>query len=362
MSKRKLAYVLHGVSLGGVEVALVSAIPQLFREFELKVFCLGRIDPSLVSHLSPDERAAFVSFPYRPVQIVPSMFFAIRLLLRFKPDLMICSLWRASAVGVITKILRKRIQFFSFIHNTAFFHPLDRLFTALALRSADFVLADSQATRRFVEATFGTTISVRVVSFLTHPSPDRRAVAPLRLDREVRFMFLGRINEVKNIPLAIDVIGYLRTQGIAATLDIYGTDDGGWAEVDRHIKDNSLGSAVRLKNVLDPTLRFEVFSQYNFLVQLSRAEGMAMSVAEAMQHGLVCVVTPVGEIPNYSADLESAVLMNIGTSEEWEKSLQKVESVIRDPHLYELISKSCYGNFKGVKTYADSLILGLRTA
>ncbi|GHB59235.1 hypothetical protein GCM10007390_11120 [Persicitalea jodogahamensis] len=167
---------------------------------------------------------------------------------------------------------------------------------------------------------------------------------------------MGRVNETKNIPLAIDAIRYLRDRGLTATLDIYGTDDGGWEAVVNHIAHRRLQEVVQLKDGLDPALRFTIFQQYSFLIQLSRAEGMAMSVAEAMQHGLVCVVTPVGEIPNYSMDLDSAIFINIGSPDDWEESLRKLENVVKNPLLYEAISKSCYHNFKEAETYADTLV------
>ena len=50
-----------------------------------------------------------------------------------------------------------------------------------------------------------------------------------------------------------------------------------------------------------------VLNQYDFYLQTSKAEGMAMTVVQAMQQGLVCLVTPVGEIGNYSRNMISAV-------------------------------------------------------
>src|SRR5690606_29152265 len=48
----------------------------------------------------------------------------------------------------------------------------------------------------------------------------------------------------------------------------------------------------------------------SFFLMTSSAEGMAVSVVEAMQLGLIPIVTPVGEIPRYCAGGENAILVH----------------------------------------------------
>ena len=110
MKPQKLLYILHDIQIGGVEVALLSAIPELNRQFDLKVMVLGTVDTNITSHLTSEEKACLVPFDYKlsmyPL-VIPKM---IRFILRFAPDVMICSLWRASLLGVMAKKLRPRLQ------------------------------------------------------------------------------------------------------------------------------------------------------------------------------------------------------------------------------------------------------------
>jgi glycosyltransferase involved in cell wall biosynthesis len=356
MKKKKLAYVLHGLSLGGVEVALVSAVPRLHQEFDLKIVCLGAIDPLLIAHLTPAEKAVFISLPASPVRFFLTWISAVRFILRFNPDLLLCSLWRASLVGFTIKRLSKQIKLFSFIHNTRFFHLPDQICTTLAVKSADEILVDSKATSLFVSTHFKSKTPIRIISFFTHQSPKRRSNRPLDLNTKIKFIYLGRFDPVKNIPMAVDVIGHLRSKSIDASLDLFGQKTDYWNDVECYIKKSGLEFSVQYKGELPPPLRAKIFSGYHFLIQLSEVEGMAMSVAEAMQHGLVCVVTPVGEIPNYSRNMESALFVKTGNNIEWESSLNDLERVISQPELYESISIKCWSNFQSVETYTNSLL------
>ena len=362
MPRPKVAYVLHNLTLGGVEVALVSAVPKLYREFDLRIVCLGSIDPMLISHLSPEEKTAFASFPSQPAKYAFAMLSAIRYLLRFNPDLLVCSLWRASLTGVIVKKLRKRVRLLSFVHSATFFHTPDRLSTTLALANADGILTDSKAVGDFVLRSFRPKVPIQKVSFFIQPTPPQRTNAPLNSGKGIRFIYLGRLDPVKNIPLAIDTIQHLRTEGIEASLDIFGRMNSYWDEVAAHIANRNLETFVRFKGELNPAAKVGIFKNYNFLIQMSRVEGMAMSVAEAMQNGVVCVVTPVGEIPNYSQDMKTAIFMDPSHSRNWQSSLKKIQSVCGNPKLYESISKDCWMNFANVRTYADSLVDCLNSA
>lgn len=356
MRKKRLLYIMHDLALGGVEVALLSAVPRLHLEFDLKIVCLGKIDPTMITALSPDEKAAFSSFEQSPPLFLISIFSAIRFILRFNPDIMICSLWRASMIGVIIKKIKRNIKLVSFIHSTTFFHTLDRIFTTLAIKNADIVFTDSKATKDYIVSSFRNELPIKTVSFLKNLPPDKKLNARLNIDSEVKFIYLGRIHPVKNIPLAIDTIHFLRTRGIQATLDIFGKPSKHLLEIEKHIQAMHLQSFVHFKGELWKIPQKEIFKEYNFLIQLSKVEGMAMSVAEAMQNGIVCVVTPVGEIPNYSVNMKSAIFMNYQTPHDWNESLNQLESVIRSPELYDTISYSCWQNFQAMQSYSDSLV------
>jgi glycosyltransferase involved in cell wall biosynthesis len=355
LKTKKLLYILHDIQIGGVEVALLSALPELNKRFDLKVMVLGSVDANMTNHLTPEEKACLHTFDYQ-LSLYPLVIFKmIRFILGFAPDVMICSLWRASLLGIIAKTLRPHLHFVSFIHNTAFFHRLDKSFSQAAVRKADTIFTDSHATATFVIQHFAPSVPVKVISFFTSKSPDSNSAPPLS-NRRASFMFLGRINAVKNLPLAVDTIRYLTDHGYDASLDIYGRDDGMLGEVMEYISAKQLENQIRFRGEVNGGRKLEIFQNHNFLIQLSANEGMAMSVAEAMQNGLVCFVTAVGEIPNYATDMKTAIFADISTAETFGHSLKKLESVIADQDRYNRISSECHAGFKEVGTYSESLI------
>jgi glycosyltransferase involved in cell wall biosynthesis len=357
-NRKKLTYILHNVEVGGVEVALVSAIPKLHEKYRVRVVVLGSVNKEMVGHLSLEERNAFAEFDY-PVYLYPfKLARIIRFISRDKPDIMIASLWRASLVGSIVKWLHPAIKFFSFNHSTRFPHYFSALFTRIAAKTADVILTDGEATSEFVRKQLKPKVPVRSVSFLTQPTPTVRSVQIPDANHEIRFMFLGRINRVKNLPLIVKLIEDLRKRSVNATLDIYGRNDNGDAqEVESLVSKGNLGQYIRFKGEIAGNKRSSLFQHYHFYVQLSSFEGMAMSVAEAMQHGLVCVVSPVGEIVHYSEDMQSAIFIHITRRAEcWENDLDKICKVINDSRLYEKISVTCHSNFLDKRQYPDSLI------
>ena len=361
MKRKKVLYILHDIAIGGVEVALLSAIPELNRQFELRIMVLGKVDDKMTAHLTADEKSCLYTFDY-PLPLYPAVIpKMISFILGFDPDVMICSLWRASMLGTIAKKIRPRLKFVSFLHNTAFFHRLDRMFSVAAIRKADVIFTDSNATADFVKQKFFPVSPVNVISFFTNRSPEARSAPPFD-HSEVKFMFLGRINAVKNLPLAVDAVEYLRAKGHHVTLDIYGRDDGMLQSVLQYIKNKNLEDVIRFAGEVNAKQKQIAFGEHHFLIQLSANEGMAMSVAEAMQNGLVCFVTPVGEIPNYATDMKTAIFADISTPETFRESLEKLETVLRDAKVYNAISGDSYIGFKNVNTYSESLVQRIHEA
>ena len=354
MSRKKLLYILHGIQIGGVEVALISAIPTLNKEFDLQVIALGKINEQITATLTPDEKKSLHAFDYPLYQYPIAIFRIISFILKFDPDLMVCSLWRASMIGIIVKSIRSKIQFFSFIHSAGFTHVFNRVFSSRAVRMADRVLVDSKATADFIKSEVRPRAPIQIVSFCLTAQDTNQVVREIDPE-EIRIMFLGRLNPVKNLPKTVDAIHYLRSQGYNVILDIYGKQDGTEQSLVEYIHQKGLANHIHFKGELYHS-QSKVMNGYHFLIQLSSREGMAMSVAEAMQNGLVCIVTPVGEIPNYSADMENAIFIDIQNTEQWIPSLEKVEKVFNDPVLYSSLSNASRKRFENVKIYSESLV------
>lgn len=354
LKKPKLLYITHAIQIGGVEVALMSAIPTLYNQYDLTVIVLGKIDEKMTTHLNPGQKKCLHSFDY-PLSKYPLAVIKVQSFIRkLRPDVMITSLWRASMMGVIAKKLNPDIKFISFVHSSTFFHRLDKYFTTSALRNSDHIFTDSSASSDFISTNFAPKSDISVISFFTQRSPLQRMNPPLT-EKAVRFMFLGRLSQVKNLNLAVETIAYLRGKGIDAHLNLYGRDEGIWSGLSGQITSANLQGVIKYRGELHLEQKAEAFQEHHFLIQLSSNEGMAMSVAEAMQNGLVCFVTPVGEIRHYAEDTQTALFADIWNKDEWARSLEKLADCARDPLTYQQISQNSYNHFRSVQLYSDSL-------
>src|SRR5690606_16663701 len=114
--------------------------------------------------------------------------------------------------GCLVKRLNNSICYFPFIHNSVFFHKFDRWSSLQAMRRADAVFVDSVSAREFVvEVGKVTDKPVPVISFLTTATPP---AAPGYDFRQKRFVFIGRLHPVKNLPAAVCLIAWLRKRGV----------------------------------------------------------------------------------------------------------------------------------------------------
>ncbi|MDC1416909.1 glycosyltransferase family 4 protein [Flavobacteriaceae bacterium] len=351
--KKKVIYILHDFKNGGVEVALLSALQNLNNEFDFRLIVLGFVDVDFIKFLDKKVKDKIVVFPFKTI-LFPFYFFnALLYILRFKPDVLVCSLWRSNFIGALSKLLRKDIFFITFIHSTYFHHFFDKIFSLFALRTADKVFVDSLASKKSIENK-NSKLDCEIISFVINENQNTLTLPVI--ENKVSFLFIGRINWVKNLPLAVRFVKELHSRGVDLKFDIYGEDDGDLKNVINEIEKQNAHEIVNLKGGVSPSDKELLFSNYNFYIQLSQFEGMAMSVVEAMQYGLVCLVNPVGEIPNYTTDMQSALDINIHLGAYNDNDLTKVISVINNPKLFNEISNSAFDFFKDKLLYKDSLI------
>lgn len=354
--KKKIVYILHGLDVGGVEIALLSAIPILQKQFNIKIFVLGSINESLVRSYNVDVEKLLVQVDLPVYTFLFEINKIVKQIESFNPDIVISSLWRAHLIGKIYKDKHINVKYLSFIHSSKFFHFLDAYFTKKSLPNADKILTDSNKSAQFI--TKFTNKQPVIISFLTNKSTNKYKLRTIVKGQPIHLLFLGRIHAQKNLPRVIRIIHALVQKDEDVYLDIYGRDNGDKATCEKIIQELSLSKRVRFKGqITNARDKFGLFNQYHFLIQASIAEGMAMSVAEAMQSGLPCIVTPVGEIKNYAVDLHSAIFL----AEEEDRfsdeiDLKKIRRVISDNKLYNSISENAYTTFKDKKTYSESLV------
>lgn len=233
---------------------------------------------------------------------------AVRAILNSKPDLLIVSLWRSCIVGILVRTFRPRIKLVVLIHNSVDAHWLDYLFTRWAMALSSAVWADSKAS---VELRFRNTLrrQVTIIPFMTRRIAPARAVDTM-VPPTPQFIFWGRLAPQKNLERAIRLFHRIWQARPSGRFTIIGPDAGEKSSLQALCSELGLTAAVRFMGEMSFEGIRELATGQFFYLQTSAYEGMAMSVVEAMQLGLVPVVTPVGEIAHYCRSEVNAVIVN----------------------------------------------------
>lgn len=261
-------------------------------------------------------------------------------------DVLVVSLWRSAAVGLLAKLLRPRLDLVLFLHSSRDAHVLDRLVTRLAARVATEVWADSRATLRTRIPGLAPGRS-RVISVLTSrfdPAPER-PVTP-------SFIFWGRLAAVKGLERALRLFARIRERAPGARFVVVGPDGGERASLERVRASLGLADAVTFEGPATHERIAALARDASFYLQTSVYEGMAMSVVEAMQLGLVPVVTPVGEIASYCRDGHNAVL--VGADDE--PAVQSVLGLLAAGDRYAALRAGAVATWRDRPLYRDSVL------
>lgn len=272
---------------------------------------------------------------------------------RRRPDLVIVSLWRSCIVALLAKLLKPRLRLVAFLHLNEAVHLPDRLLNRLVMELATEIWADSDST---LAARLPARLrhKGRVISFLTE-----------RLERVTqgpaapRFIFWGRLHPQKGLDRALDIFAALAALRPEARFTIIGPDMGIRPALEARAHD--LGVAERVA-FTGPMERAEIFARaadHDFYLQPSLSEGMAMSVVEAMQLGLVPLVSPVGEIPRYASDNETALL--IGAEETAAATAARIAALLDAPVRAERMARAAHAAWAARPLYRDDVLGACRS-
>lgn len=282
---------------------------------------------------------------YRPTFSPLPILVAIYRLIKKNPDLLVVSLWRACIVGIIVKWFRPQIKLALFLHCPNDAHLLDKLSTRLLSKYAEQIWADSQATLS-KRLPFSSIKEGKVISFVTQ----RINALPMKKVSPY-FIFWGRIHANKNLERAVLIFADIFAHHPDARFIIIGPDGGELNKIQKQV--NKLGLSVAV-SFLGPMNMSEIKRQAelaSFYLQTSELEGMAMSVVEAMQLGLLPIVTPVGEISNYCRDGENALLIYPN-----DKITRKIKQLILDNDKYQKLRTNSIATWQTSQLYSESTL------
>jgi glycosyltransferase involved in cell wall biosynthesis len=243
------------------------------------------------------------------------------------------------------KLARPSTRLVLMLHNTRDAHWLDRWVTRATAYVADEWWGDSAASLN-ERIKVPPKKSKRVISFVTRA-----------LDRVVsdspkpNFIFWGRISPQKGVDRAVRLFSKILLVHPQAKFIVIGPDGGALEAVLSVVKELGIGPSVQFKGELSIEQISVEAASASFYLQTSYYEGMAMSVVEAMQLGLVPVVAPVGEIANYCGNLENAILVDC-----FDAPPQALFHVLDDSVTYAALSASASATWADQPLYAQSVL------
>lgn len=229
-------------------------------------------------------------------------------------------------VGDFPSLYRKAVVFLPFtlvrtrkllhFHGAAFLtqyeakSPLQKWLVRRIMASFDKVICLSQTWRADLLNTFDLPDAVVVQNAVPLPPEPAGARAP---GAPFQLLFLGLIGDRKGLFDLLDAVEILVGQGYDVRLDVGG--NGEIERLERRLAASpELKARVRFLGWVTPDQRREACLAAHAFALPSYAEGMPMSILEAMSYGLPIVSTPVGGIPELVEEGFNGHLVSPGDS------------------------------------------------
>ena len=342
--KVKIAHLISSLHLGGVEKGIQLSINDLNLYFNYQVYTLSKKNTLYIGN------GYLNAGKYK--NLIFSFFLLLNKLRSYKPDILISSLWKVAFISIVyKKIFHKKVVLVAFIHSETYFHFFDRFFIKQLLKAADAVAFDSRGSLMGIKTKSITAKKTYIIPYIF--SHNNGFIKNITNKNIIRFLFAGRITEIKNIEATLLFFKLAKDKNINFIFDIYGLGDIAYIKTLQLLIDKyQLSNNIFFKGVFDNTTANSIFNSYHFYIQFSKNEGMAMSVVDAMLCGLVPIVTPVGEIKNYVNHLTNGLLLSMVDKEyDYAELLKNLVSVISQPLLFEKMSYNALSYFKSQETY-----------
>lgn len=334
----KVLHLIPHHQSGGAEIAAASMLDQPGLAGVFYLIAIAGRTPLVGEH------SRSIVSGYQGVNNPIAYVSTLCILVRAKPDYLVCSLWRSCLVGLLYKVINPRVRLVFFRHNERCGHFVEAFIQRLSLWACWCVLADSPASAKSVKSPK----HILVISFLLKRYPvASRSPKPV----DASFIFWGCAKRQKRIDRAIDFIKKLNDRGVCATLKVFGSDGGELQNLREQVACVGLGDKVSFHGVVPHTFLMHAAADYSFYLQLSQYEGFSMSTAEAMQFGLVPVVTPVGEIGSYCIDNENAIV--VADASDLDESLDKLIAVLGSQSCFDRLVRNAANTWSGRATYRE---------
>lgn len=340
MNRLSIVHVMPGDGIGGAEVAARSMLARDDLPCDFKLLLMSG---------EPIETGSAQVIAQRHANALSgrAIWETRRAIRSLAPDTVLFSLWRSVPPMLLTHLtVRPRPRLVLFLHSTQTVHFADRLFSFIGIRIADAVWADSPVTLQKRAVPSGKRTDV--VSFVV----DRVVPASMTMPPSLRFVSWCRLSAEKGLDRALRLIAALSRRGGDVRYDIWGPDGGEQAALERLTDELGIRRQVAFRGPTPRSSLPEIAAGHSFFMQLSRFEGMAMSVVEAMQLGLVPVTTMVGQMAEYVRPGETGIRVDPA---DLDAAADAIEAVAKDAAGFSALRERAMAEWSDHACYADDV-------
>jgi glycosyltransferase involved in cell wall biosynthesis len=347
---KKTIHIIPTFKQGGVQSGIIYSIHEMVNKVEFKVLVIYDNDKSLVKDLPQaiQEKIIWTGASNLLTGWV-SAFFILR---KYKPDVIISSLWKSVPVSIFYKIFHPKKKLIGFYHSPSIAHIIARICLKAIIRFQNLAIADSSDTKKFIQQALKIK-EVKIVPYIFNLKKFTKNNSQKINQDKIKLVFFGRLHPSKGLERSIRFCKLCIEQHIPVCLDIYG--EGDVKTYQDLINNFGISGEIKICGLILPSKVVETMVQYDFLLQLSNFEGMSLSVVEAMSCGLVPIVTPVGEIKNYSKDGVNAIWLDENFDKQLPSLVDKFKKVINDPAYYKQLSEKAQNAFDDYEKYTDAM-------
>ena len=272
-------------------------------------------------------------------------FLSIIKITKYSPDVLIISLWKSCIVALFIKIFNPKVKLILFLHSSNL-NFIDYFFNNLIGIISFEIWADSEISLRNRMNSFifiDKLATKKIISFVLSKS------SPLQFSAvKTNFIFWGRLHPIKNIRKSIDIFNSIYKVRKNSKFIIIGSDDGDYYNLKKHINYLKLENNVKIYNEMPFENIKKIASDASFFIQSSLSEGMAISVLEAMQLGLVPIVTNVGNIQKYCKNNFNSIIID-------KLIKRKILQISKDKKKYLVLRKNAIETWHEKPLYKDEV-------
>lgn len=352
MKKNKVIHIIHNLEIGGVETAVISSLEGLHKNFDFTLICVGSIKSNVLTKISDDYLESILQ-----INSLSSFCKCISILNKKSPyQVIISSLWKSHLLHFILLLFLKVNESIIFLHNGKFAHIFDKISTLFLSYFCNEIWTDSESTSNFIRSHVKNK-KIKKISFILQHF--RKKKQNLKNNSITKFIFLGRLSEVKRLDLVIKFINELKSQNVNISLDIYGPDNQMWKLLESKIRLLELNDVIQYNGICPIDETQNLLFQYDAFVLMSDYEGMSISTVQAMEAGLLCFLRNVGEIVNYGEDMVNSIILKSESPSDWETFIKNSVNVLTNETLQKLIISNSTAKFANQLTYTQDVIQNL---